>query len=218
MIKGAVFDADGTLLDSMHIWDELGERFLTLEGINPEPGLSNILYSMSLKESSAYIKQKYRLQQSESQITANILELIRSFYLHEVTLKSGVLSFLEFLRSHRIPMIVVTSNKRDILFGCFKRLGINGFFTDIVTCDDLNLSKREPTIYSEAANRLGFLPSECVVFEDVLYGISAAKSAGFLTVAVADFSNVSSQSELCAEANCFIKDFSDKKLKNFLQE
>ena len=207
MLKGAIFDADGTLLDSMSIWQELGQRYLAIHGIIAEQGLSDILYTMSLEESSRYLKETYGLSDSVKHISEDILGLIRSFYMDEVTLKEGVIDYLRYLHERKIPMIVATSNDKSLLHNAFARLQIDEYFQDILTCGELNASKSEPTIYLRAAKKIGTPTQETAVFEDVLYGIQAAKRAEFITVAVEDSSNRSEREQLSYTADYFIRDF-----------
>lgn len=207
MLKGVIFDADGTLLDSMPIWQELGQRYLAKYGIKAETGLSDILFPMSLEESSRYLKETYDLSNPAEIISAEILEMIRAFYINEVTLKAGVTDYLRYLYEQNIPMIVATSNDKSLLHHAFTRLQIDGYFQNILTCSELNTNKREPTIYLRAAQTIGTQPQETAVFEDVLYGIQAAKQAGFLTVAVEDSSNRLEKDQLSGTADYFIRDF-----------
>ena len=93
-LKGAIFDADGTLLDSMHIWRELGARYLQSLNITPEKDLSRKLYPMSLEQSCHYLKSHYGLKDSEGEIQSGILGIIEGFYRDEVILKDGVKGFL----------------------------------------------------------------------------------------------------------------------------
>lgn len=83
MIKGIIFDADGTLPDSMHIWEEPGERYLAIKGIKAEDGLGQILYPMTLEQSSRYLKEKYSVDDSTDEIIKDILGLLTEFYQKE---------------------------------------------------------------------------------------------------------------------------------------
>lgn len=213
MVKGVIFDADGTLLDSMQIWHELGERYLAKHGVQAEPGLADILYPMTLEESSHYLKEKYALDASAAEIACDTVSMLREYYLKEVTLKPGVIELLDYLKKHNVPMIVATSSEKDILEKTFQRLQIAGYFCGMLTSTEVGCSKRDPTIYLEAAKKLGSKPEETVVFEDVLHGILAAKSAGFVTVAVADFSNKGDEAILRTNANYYINDFTEAALK-----
>lgn len=212
-MKCAIFDADGTLLDSMDIWRELGTRYLSEHHITAEDGLADVLYSMSLEEGSRYLKAAYSLPDSAEAIAAELIKMIQTFYLKDVALKAGAADYLRYLYERKIPMIVATSNDKALLRSAFARLQLESYFQAVFTCSELNVSKREPTIYLRAAQRIGAQPQETVVFEDVLYGIQAAKSAGFLTVAVDDVSNRTETEQLRRTADYFIWDFTDLVLK-----
>ncbi len=212
MIRAAIFDADGTLLDSMGIWQQLGERYLHSHGILPEPGLGNKLYPLSLEEGCAYLKANYSLPEETSQISKAMEGILRAFYEREAALKPGAEAFLRRLNREKIPMIVATSGHRENLLLAFRRLKIDGCFQEILTCADFGVSKREPTVYLEAAARLGAAPGETMVFEDVLYGICGAKSAGFQTVAIEDPTNRREEEALRETADLYIRDFRDAAL------
>lgn len=80
MIKGIIFDVDGTLLDSMHIWGELGKRYLSSVGMEAKPGLAKLLFPMSLDESSEYLKNEYNFPDSVEQITEDTIKILSDFY------------------------------------------------------------------------------------------------------------------------------------------
>ncbi len=213
MLKGVIFDADGTLLDSMRVWRELGKRYLNRKGIAADGGLADILYPMSLEESSVYLKRRYGLTDSVERIIADTLAMIEEFYLTEVSLKQGVSSYLEELRKREIPMIIATAGNRDVLVRAFERLQIGNCFQGILTCSELGVSKREAAVYLSAAEKLGTKPEQTAVFEDVLHGVVSAKTAGFITVAVEDFSNEKDRQKMKGISDYCIRDFTDAVLK-----
>lgn len=213
MIKGVVFDADGTLLDSMHIWDELGERYLRSLGKTPEDGLYKILFPMTLEESSVYLKEKYGLTESTEEIKSGVLGIIDSFYRNEVQLKAGVREFLEYLSEKNIPAVIATTSDKTQLQAAFTRLGVIGYFRDIITCSELKTNKREPYIYLKATQLLATEINETAVFEDVLYAVKTAKTAGFFTVGVEDTASISDRDEIIKTADLFIGDFTVPELQ-----
>lgn len=213
MLTGAIFDVDGTLLDSMHIWRGLGERYLLRNGITAEEGLADKLYPMSLEESSVYLKQRYRLTDSIGKIVSDTVAMIEAFYQNEVSLKPGVVSYLKELKKQGIPMAIATSGNREILVKALESLQIKDYFQHILTCSDYGVSKREPMIYVAAAEKLGSRPVQTLVFEDVLHGILAARSAGFVTVAVEDFSNERDRELIRNNSDYYIADFTDPVLR-----
>ena len=97
MIKSAIFDVDGTLLDSMKIWDNAGERYLSSVGKTAENGLSEKLCDMSLTEGAEYMKKQYALPFSIDEIVSGVLKIIEDFYFYEVGLKNGTKEILQFL-------------------------------------------------------------------------------------------------------------------------
>lgn len=212
MIKGAVFDADGTLLDSMHIWDEVGERYLYSLGKLPEKNLRGILFPMTLEESSVYLKDRYRLTESPEKIKADVLGIIDSFYRFEVELKRGVRDYLNHLCQNGVPMAVATTSDKSQIDAALSRLGIRGFFQGIYTCSEFQTNKREPLVYLKTAEAIGVDPTEAAVFEDVLYAVKTAKGAGFFTVAVEDTASFEKREEIKKIADLYIQDFSDPAL------
>ena len=97
MIRGAIFDLDGVLLDSMGIWNDLGARYLRSRNILPEPGLNRLLFSMSMEQGAAYLKEHYPLPQSAAEIRDGIARMLADFYFFEVPAKPGAAELLDFL-------------------------------------------------------------------------------------------------------------------------
>ncbi len=212
MIKGIIFDIDGTLLDSMHIWGELGKRYLSFVGIEAKLGLAKILFPMSLDESSEYLKKEYNLPDSVERITEDTIKILEDFYRYEAKPKPGAVEFIKQMQDKYIPMAIATSGDRRILNTALERLGLSDCFATVLTCSDLKTNKRVPTIYLRAAELLGTKPEETAVFEDVLHAIKAAKSAGFITYAVEDNSSLQDREEIKETANYYLQDFTDPML------
>ena len=95
MIKGAIFDVDGTLLDSMEIWEDVGVRYLNSIGIEAEPDLGTVLFTMSIQEGAAYVKEHYHLSQEPEEIVQGVLDIISNYYKKTALLKSGAKELLE---------------------------------------------------------------------------------------------------------------------------
>jgi len=185
-LKAAIFDLDGTLLDTMEIWNELGARYLVSLGITPKEGLCEVLYPMTLEESCAYLKRHCIPDFSEENIYRGIMRLLGRFYREEAPLKKGADRLLGTLSRLGIPMAAATSGDRELAEAALKRLGILGCFRAVLTCSELETSKHEPKIYHAAAELLGTLPHETAVFEDALYAAETAAEAGFFTFGVYD--------------------------------
>ena len=205
MNKGVLFDVDGTLLDSMKIWDELPYRYLSSLGIQAEPKLADIVYPMTLEESSSYLKNQYHLMDSVEKIKSDILEIMEDFYRYEVQCKEGVIDYLQYLNECSIPMGIVTIGDKKLIESAFQRLKILSYFEFILTCDEYKTSKKESLIYEIGKEKLS--STNVYVFEDVLQAIQSANKAGCITVAVYDASNQKYSKELRECADFYIEDF-----------
>nr|MDD6335188.1 HAD family phosphatase [bacterium] len=209
MIQGAIFDADGTLLDSMRIWNQTGERYLRKLGVVPEDDLSAILFPMTLEQSSAYLKKRYALPQGLSGIQSGILEVVSDFYRREVMLKNGVGDFLYKLSRKRIPMAIVTAGDHALLEQALDRLQIGHYFQTVLTCGELGTSKYQADIYRAAAGCLASDIQHTAVFEDVYFALKTAHTAGFATIAVEDAASAQDQENIRNISDFYITDFTD---------
>ena len=153
-IHGAIFDVDGTLLDSMVIWEEAAVRYLHSLGFEPEENLSEKIMTMSMEEGADYVIAHYGVNLTRSQIIDGIRELIRSFYEDEVQLKPGVEQVIKLLASKEIPMMIATSSDSECVTAGLKRLGVWSYFKGILTCSDIGKGKTEPDIYLAAEKEI----------------------------------------------------------------
>lgn len=208
--RGAIFDADGTLLDSMHIWRELGRRYLHSFGIEAEDRLDAVLYAMSFEQGCEYLRKNYLLNSSLDDIRSGISGMIEEFYSYEVSLKFGVKVFLEELKQHNIPMVIATVGDRELLSAALVRNGIAGYFEAIFTGTERNTTKHEPDIYLACCEYLGLKPEDIAVFEDSLYAIRTAKKAGFIVFGVRDGSNIHDTEAIRTEADYYIEEWENE--------
>ena len=209
MSKGAIFDADGTLLDSMPIWEDAAARFLAGLGIEAEPDLGDVMFRLSLDEGAAYLKKTYLAgdhgrSMTEEEIKEGVLGVIRDFYVHQVQPKAGARRFLEELAARKVPMYIATSSNREHIRAAFERLGLLHFFDGMITCEEAGASKRQPRIFLLAAERMGLSPEDIFVFEDVIHAIRSAGSAGFVTVGVYDAASAADNEAMRAECAIYL--------------
>ena len=210
--RGAIFDADGTLLDSMHVWRNLGSLYLQSRGITPEKGLSARLWPLSYSQGCMYLKEHYGLHESVIEIQEGISGMIEGFYRDDAELKPGVREFLEVLRRRDIHMVIATSGDRELLLSALTRNGIAEYFDAIFTCSELGTDKHHAKIFMACADALGLEPGNIAVFEDVLYAIESAKSAGFITCGVYDESSINDRQRIIDAADYYIDDFTHIKI------
>lgn len=208
MLKGAIFDFDGTLFDSMFIWDTAGEVYLRSIGKEPKEELQRPLKSMSLLQSAIYIREKYAIALTVDEIMEGINHTVEDYYFHSVEPKECVTEFLKQMREQGIKMCIATATARYQVEAALKRCNMESFFSEIFTCTDIGHGKDEPIIFREAMKHLRTTKADTVVFEDAYHAARTAKADGFLTVAVYD-SHEDKQKELRSVADCFIADFKE---------
>ena len=209
MIKGVIFDIDGVLLDSMIIWTDLAERYLKSIGKEPEEGLTEKLFSMSMEQGAEYLKDKYSIDESIPEILDDINNISKNFYYNEVEAKPGVKELLEDFNSRGIKMVAATSSPRGHVEKALTRVGLLEFIDRIFTNGEVGVSKHEPDIYNLAAEHMGTAPSETLVFEDSLYALKTAKSAGYVTVGIYDARGEKDQAGLKENAKLYLKGYDD---------
>ncbi|HHW01063.1 MAG TPA: HAD family phosphatase [Clostridiaceae bacterium] len=196
MIKGAIFDLDGTILDSMSIWDNAAEMYLNSMGIKAEPGLGKTMFAMSMTEGAEFLKDRYCLDMDTDEIIAGINHTIEDFYYYHVQLKEGAEQFLKGMKQAGIKMVAATSSDRQVVERALERLNVISCFDRIFTCTETGAGKEKPDIYLAAAEFMGTVPEDTWVFEDALHAIKTAKSAGFRTVGVYDASSKDNLDEI----------------------
>ena len=210
MIKGVIFDIDGTLLDSMPLWNNLGERYLQKLGFTEEEtkGLSQRISAMPFVEGIRYIKKAYTLNLAEERIREQLQEMIAKAYCDEVVLKAGVKEYLQFLKERGIPCILATAGDASLATVALKRLKVWEEFQGLLLCEEFNTSKREAKIYFLAMERLSLSkPEDVLVFEDVLHAIKSAKQAGFQVCGILDEANREDWEKIQEVADFTAKDF-----------
>ena len=187
MIRAAIFDVDGTLLDSSEMWEHTAQRYLQAHGITPKSGTDDAVRNMSLTQGAQYLKTEYTLPYSTQEIVRHITRMTEQCYRSQLQAKTGARELLAALKGRCVHMAIATAGDKGLALAALERLGLAGFFTAAVSCSEYG-PKTSAEVYLAAAERIFAIPSEAIVFEDSLVGIAAAKAAGFTTAAVADIS------------------------------
>ena len=207
-IRGAIFDVDGTLLDSMPMWGRLCDNYLLGRGIQPRPDLRERVRCMSVPVAAAYLQKDYAIPASAETVLAEILAMADAEYRERLPLKPGAAAFLRALHARDVPLCVATAGDRTLADAALTRCGVRDLFVDVVTCADVGQDKGSPRIYERARERLGTARGETAVFEDALYAARTAHDAGFPVVALRDDSEPQ-QEALRALADIYAVDFDE---------
>lgn len=183
-----IFDIDGTLLDSMNIWNQADVVFLSKRGYSVTPDYTDYVKSVRITDAAIYTKDRYNLPDSIEDIMAEWNSFVEKAYANEVLLKRGALEFLKEARRLHFKMGCASALTFRNVDSAFTRLGIYDLFDFILTLDDMpgRPDKSEPDIYLEVAHKLDVKPNRTLVFEDVPVAINGAIKGGFKTCAVYD--------------------------------
>lgn len=207
MIKSAIFDIDGTLLDSSPIWAELGERFLRACVAEPRDGLSDRLLRLSLGEGAELMQRDYLPEMAAEEILLGLKSIISDFYRFKVTVKQGAAELLRALSKRGISMSLATAGDEELSRAALERLGLIKYFKGLASCEKYG-SKHFPDIFFAAAQMAGSTAAETIVFEDSLHAVETAKRAGFAVAAVRDIGEPE-QSKLRCAADYYMNSLAD---------
>lgn len=205
--KVIIFDLDGTLIDSMNVWSDIDKEFFKMHDLPFEKDYQKEIGHKGLKEIAAYTKTRYNLKESEDEIISIWLDMAKEAYAYKIPLKEGVKSFLEYLQSKNIKMGIATSNSLELTELVLKHHDIYKYFSKVVTVNELKTNKGSPDIYLHISDSFGLVPSECIVFEDLLTGIRTAKKAGYKVVGVKEISSLDKEKEIREIADLYISNY-----------
>lgn len=203
MINGLIFDVDGVLLDSLSLWNALGEKYVLKNGYEPVKDMRRIIAEMSMKESAEWIRKTYGLHKESVLIIHELEEMLQSFYRNDVKMKPGVMELLTFLDNKGIPSVAATSGMKALTIEGMHRNGIDSYITKVITEEDVGKDKHHPDIFEMAWAHLKTAKKETMVVEDSLYALKTAHEAGFLTVGMMEPNNQKDREEIKETADFY---------------
>lgn len=182
----AIFDLDGTILDSTDVWHQVDRDFFAKRGLDLPPDYADTIASMGYDKAAEYTIKRFNLNQTVKQVLDEWNEMSLEKFEREIALKAGALEYLNFLKQKNIKLCVATASQKELFVPALKRNKIFDLFDHITTLKEVNRGKGFPDIYLKAAQKAKSEIKDCVVFEDIFAGIKGAKDGGFFTVAVYD--------------------------------
>ncbi len=206
-IEAIIFDVDGTIADSMWMWKQIDIEYLGRFGIELPPDLQKNIEGMSFRETAHYFKEHFNISDSVEKMMSDWNAMAANKYRYEIPLKEGVLTFFDECRRRGVYLGIVTSNSAELLGYLLKAHNLENYFDVIITGSDGLKGKPAPDMYLEAAKRLAVSPKKCLVFEDIIPGILAGKSAGMKVCAIDDLYSRDVILEKMKEADYFIESF-----------
>lgn len=207
--KAAIFDLDGTLIDSMGIWKVIDEEYLNKYGFDVPENLQEEITHLTIIETAMYFKEKFNIKDDIETIINTWNDMAYNHYSNTIKLKEGVIEFLYYLKSNNIKIGLATSNTQPLLEATLKNNNIYDYFDSITISEEVGVSKANPDIYLLSAQKLNVDPKDCIVFEDIVQAVKGAKLAGMTVYSIYDESSADQKDEL-------IK-VSDKYILNYLE-
>ena len=208
-MKAALFDLDGTLLDSLGIWAQIDRDFLNERGHAVPADYTKNIRGLSFIQTAEYTKARFGLPESAEEIADIWHGMCERAYIDEVRLKPGAADYLMHLKARGVRLAVVTTLTKRLYEPALSRNGVLELFDAFATTDETGRDKKSGAVYLLAADRLGVRPEQCTVYEDLIEGLQGAKRAGMRTALVYDRHNADAFEESRALADEIIFDYSE---------
>ncbi len=208
-IKGAIFDLDGTLLDSMWVWGRIDKEFLGERGFEVPPDYQRVIAGLGFRETAEYTIKRFCLEERPEDIIEEWNRMAQKMYHEEVGIKPGVRETLKYLKEQGIHLGVATASYGSLFKECLIRNGVHDFFEAFTETKEVERGKGFPDVYIKAAEKIGCIPEECIVFEDVHTAIRAAQAGGFYTIGVYDAKSGDSWEEIKRDSDLAIRGFKE---------
>lgn len=187
-IEALIFDMDGTMIDSMRIWQEIDDEYIEKYHLTEPDNFHEGMEGLSYTETAEYFLKVFpELPKTVEELKEEWHEMALYKYAHEMQLKDGLERLLRSVRSRGMLVGIATSNDRRLVEACLHGMGVEELFDTISTSCEVKKGKPAPDVYLNAAGNLGIAPEKCLVFEDVPMGILAGKNAGMKVCAVDDW-------------------------------
>ena len=195
-IKGAIFDLDGTTIDTLFYWDnlwaKLGEMYRSDRSFRPGLDFEKAVRTITQHETAKLIHETFGFGNSSEELYAMMYQDLVHMFKYEASFKPGAKELLEHLYNSGVRMTIASASMPDLLRIVFDRFGLHKYVPKIISCDDVGKGKSHPDVFIAAEKYLGTTRDDTWVFEDSLVALTTAKNAGFKTVGVYDKHNFGS--------------------------
>ncbi len=212
--KGAIFDMDGTLIDSMGYWKAAAGDYIRSLGKEPANDLGDRFLTLGLNNIYPEMQKDYGLTQPIEEVSAGIYAIMEKNY-ENVEIKPYVKEMLEAFNEAGVKMCIASATNASLASEVLKRLGILDYFSAVLCCKDVGKGKRYPDIYDYALKFLGTSKEDTYVFEDAVFAIRTLNGNGFISVAIEDVNSVNEREEIKSLCTYYIDSY--KNWENILK-
>lgn len=206
-MRAAIFDLDGTILDSMGVWEWVDEVFFRRRGMELPADYGDAVAGMNFYRTACYTVEHYGLPETPEALMAEWHELAFEAYRDQVRPKPCVPEYLRALKARGVKLALATASEERLYRAALARDGLMELFDAVALVDEVPRGKEFPDVYELAARRLGETAQDCVVFEDLPLAVRGAQKGGFYTVGVADAYARAQREELIRTADRFVEGF-----------
>lgn len=207
-ITGAIFDFDGTVFDSMHIWKGVKFQFFDRIGLVLNEEQREEFKKLFLLDAIELAKTRFDLKMTDKELFDEFFTLIKEKYLADTKPKNDIIEFLEKLKAKGVKMGIATATGEPALIAVLEKFNMLHYFEGIYSTYTVGASKTEPKVYDVVLNELGTEKQTTWIFEDALYAAKTAKKAGYNVVGICDKSEPE-QEELKNLVDIYIHNYSE---------
>lgn len=205
----AIFDLDGTLIDSMWAWYDSPNRVIESLGFTPGEDSRDLFRKEGYTGAAKWIVSRYGLDIEWQKVKKMLHDSVIPSYYDEIEFKEGAVEYLNSLKSRGIRCCILTSNSHEILQIAKNRFHLDRYFEDIWTIFDYGMKKSDRDIYSIIEARTGVKKENSVLFEDYIFAIEAAAEAGLRTVGMLEECNTEYQDRIRETATKTVSSFQE---------
>lgn len=205
----AIFDMDGTLIDSTSLWHEIDKTFFAKRNMELPSDYAQHIVHLGLTEAAKYTKNTYHLEESIQDIMDEWHQMSLDMYKYEVALKPGALELLKLLKKNNIKMAIATANDEELYRPCIERLGIEQYFDYVADVNTTKEGKQSAKIYLDLAKKMSSKPENTLVLEDMPTCIKTVFKEGFITIAVYDNASKQYETDKINNSHLYIKSFNE---------
>lgn len=205
--KGIIFDLDGTLINSSHVWTDIDRKFLAKRGFDVPPDYFKAVSTMNFTAAAEYTNNRFNLNESLEDIADEWYSMAYQEYANNILLKDGAYEFLNDLKEQGVKIALATASSKELYEAVLKNNSVFDLFDFFASTNDVARGKGFPDVYEYACAGLGLEPADCAVFEDIIEGVKAAKTGGFTAVACLDDHYIADWEEMKSESHFFFSNY-----------